>query len=340
MSTASLRRQSGGWVSAVLGRPVTLQPRRSPDEIPAARAFWDLSHLNHELPEVARFEERVVLRERDGVALSAEIYVPQGEPPFPTLLYLHGGSWCLWSPAHLRRLAMRFAAQGYVTVNLDYGLAPERPFPWAAQDAVFACRWVAENIEAYGGDASRLVIGGDSAGANLGAAAIAAHRAAADAPWVESVADHGLAGARLDFAAAVFCYGVFDFPLLFQKPDKVVDSGLIETTWNLAYLGPNFLAAHRNPLVSPIFAPGLGEFPPCYLVCGDRDALLPQTLAMTARLAEAGVLTRLSVVPGGDHEFLLLEQSVIEAREELEAIFRWLRVELDEIAPSRPADRA
>ena len=333
MDTASLRRQSGSWVSAVLGKPVTLQPRRSPDEIPAARAFWDLSHLNDALPEVARFEERVLLRERDEVALTAEIYVPNGEPPFPTLLYLHGGSWCLWSARHLRRLAMRFASQGYVTVNLDYGLAPEHPFPWAAQDVVFACRWIADNIDAYGGDASRLVIAGDSAGANLGAAAISAYRAAANASWLEAVADHGLAGARLDFSAAVLCYGVFDFPLLFQKPDKVVDSGLIETTWNLAYLGPNFLSIHRNPLVSPILAPTLTAFPPCYLVCGDRDALLPQTLAMTARLAESGVPTRLSVVPGGDHEFLLLEQSVTEARDELETIFRWLAIELNE-APS------
>ena len=334
MSTASSRRPSADWVSAVMGRPVTLQPRRSPDEIPAARALWDLSHLNEALPDVERFEERVVLRERDGVALTAEIYVPYGEPPFSALLYLHGGSWCLWGPAHLRRLAMRFASQGYVTVNLDYGLAPEHPFPWAVRDAIFACRWVAENIEAYGGDASRLVIAGDSAGANLAAAALAAYRAAPDAPWLESVAGHGLAGGRLDFAAAVLCYGVFDFPLLFQKPDKVVDSGLIETTWNLAYLGPNFLAVHRNPLVSPILAPALGAFPPCYLVCGDRDALLPQTLAMTARLAEAGVPTRLSVVPGRDHEFLLLEQTVAAAREELEAIFRWLAVELYATAPA------
>ena len=65
------------WISALLGRPVEPQPRRSVDEIPAAREFWDLSHLNTNLPEVARFEERVKLRERNGVALAAEIYVPK-----------------------------------------------------------------------------------------------------------------------------------------------------------------------------------------------------------------------------------------------------------------------
>ncbi len=320
--------KAANWVTAVLGRSVEPEPRRSPDEIPAAREFWDLSHLIRNLPDLARFEERIVLRERDGVALTAEIYVPRGEPPFPTLLYLHGGGWCLWSPAHLRRQAMLLSAGGYVTVNLDYGLAPEHPYPWGVQDAVFACRWVTRHATEYGGDPERLVVAGDSAGANLGAAAIAAYLAGADASWAEAVRNHGLDGPAIDFAAAVFLYGVFDFPLLFEEPGKVAASGLIETTWNLAYLGPNFLTVHRNPLVSPILAPDLGAFPPCYLVCGDEDALLPQSLAMTKRLAEAGVPTRLSVVPVADHEFMLLDESMPQARDEMQAVNNWLKAQL------------
>ena len=312
-------------MSAVLGRPVEPKPRRSPAEIPAARDFWDLSHLLVELPALARFEERVVLRERDGVPLTAEIYVPEGTPPFPVLLYLHGGSWCLWGPTHVRRQAMLMAASGFATINLDYGLAPEQPYPWGVQDAVFACRWAFEHGMHYGGDPTRFAIAGDSAGANLGAAAIAAHLAMPGVEWTDAVRDHGLDGHRIAFAAAAFLYGVFDFPLLFQEPGKVATSGLVETTWNLAYLGPNFVAAHRNPLVSPVLAPDLGAFPPCYLVCGDEDALLPQSLAMTKHLAEAGVPIRLSVVPGADHEFLLLDRTMPQAREELAAVIAWLR---------------
>jgi acetyl esterase len=324
--------RSGGikpanWISAVLGRPFEPQPRRSPDDIPAARAFWDLSHLIVDLPELARFEERVVLREREGIALTAEIYVPQGEAPFPTLLYLHGGSWCLWSAAHLRRQAMLMAAAGFVTINLDYGLAPELPYPWAVQDAVFACRWSVDHAAEFGGDPARLAIAGDSAGANVGTAAMAAYLAGPTAPWTEAVRGHGLDGPAIAFAAAALFYGVFDFPLLFREPGKIAASGLIETTWNLAYLGPNFLGVHRNPLVSPILAPDLAAFPPCYLACGDEDALLPQSLAMTGRLAESGVPTRLSVVPGADHEFLLLDRTMPQARDELTAAIGWLRAQ-------------
>src|SRR4051794_16944906 len=91
------------WISQLLGRDVRLAPRSSPDEIPGARAFWDLSHLNQGLPDLAAVHERVVLRDRGGEALTSEIYVPCGQGPFPTVLYMHGGGWCFWSPAHVRK---------------------------------------------------------------------------------------------------------------------------------------------------------------------------------------------------------------------------------------------
>jgi acetyl esterase len=219
---------------------------------------------------------------------------------------------------------MGFAVRGYLTFNLDYGLAPEHPFPWAVQDAIFACAWIAEHARDFGGDGSDLTLAGDSAGANIADAAVAAHLGGPDAKWARAGVGHGLGVPTLHFAACVFLYGVFDFPLLFGEPGKLEASGLIETTWNLAYLGPNFVAVHRHPLVSPVYAPTLAAFPPCYLSCGDEDALLPQTLAMARRLVEAGIPTRLSVVAGWDHEFLLLEETSPEAREELDAVGRWL----------------
>ena len=168
------------WISQLLGRNVQPAPRSSPDDIPAARAFWDLSHLNQDLPELAAVHERVVLRSRGGEDLAAEIYVPPRPGPFPTVLYLHGGAWCFWSPAHVRKLAMRIAARGYLVANLDYGLAPEHRFPWAVEDAVFAARWLAGNAGRYGGRQANLVVAGDSAGANLAAAAAVALRGETD----------------------------------------------------------------------------------------------------------------------------------------------------------------
>jgi acetyl esterase len=308
------------WISQMLGREVKLSPRKSPDEIPAARALWNLDHLNQNLPEMGRVNERVVLRTRKGVDLTAEVYVPPGKGPFPTLLYMHGGSWCLWSAAHVRKLSMRMAARGFVVVNLDYGLAPENPFPWAVEDAVYAARWVVRHIDRYQGIASKLVIGGDSAGANLASAAIVALASEPNSLGL----DDPLSDTKVDITAALLLYGIFDFPLLFSKPGKNAGAGTIETTWNVAYLGPNFVSLHRNPLVSPTTWSDISKFPPAYLSCGARDALLPQTLEMARVLTDAEVPTTVSIVADADHGFLMMADQVPSAEQELQRIIGWL----------------
>ena len=308
------------WISQLLGRDVHLPPRQSPDQIPAARQFWDLTHLNQNLPNLAAVHELVVIRTRGGTDLTAEIYVPLGQGPFPTMLYMHGGSWCVWSAAHVRKMVMRFAAAGYVVVNLDYGLAPEHRFPWAVEDTVHAVRWAAVNAHRYGGSGGDLVLAGDSAGANLAAAAIIGLKGDAGAV----LGPDSLAGTQVSVRAALLLYGVFDFPLLFTEPGKNAGTGTIETTWNLAYLGPNFVSLHRNPLVSPVYWPGIAEFPPTYLTCGARDALLPQTLRMTSALTAADVHTTVSIVGDADHGFLMLADTDEPAMQEIRRICGWL----------------
>jgi acetyl esterase len=297
-----VNRAKSGWASQLLGGNAPAAPA-SPDEIPAARASWDLSHLNRDLPALAAVHERVVMRSRGGKDLTAEIYVPPGPGEFKTLLYLHGGGWCFWSPAHVRKLAMRIAARGYVVASLDYGLAPEHRFPWAVEDTVYAAQWLARNADRYRGKRNQLILAGDSAGANLAAAAL-------------------VAGVQASLAGALLLYGVFDFPLAFSGPGA--DALPMQTTWNLGYLGPDFAGLHRNPLVSPVYAANIAAFPPCYLSCGDLDGLLPQTLSMARALTAAGVPATLSVVAGADHAFLLLADSMAAAQKELERICNWL----------------
>ena len=81
-----------------------------------------------------------------------------------TLLYLHGGAWCLHLPGTYRRLAHRLSALTGLRVLLpDYRLAPEHPFPAAVDDCFAAYRWLVDQ-----GYADRpLAIAGDSAGGSL-----------------------------------------------------------------------------------------------------------------------------------------------------------------------------
>lgn len=314
------RRDERSWLAKLLGPEFKGGPPITDVAmIPERRRAIDLSSINTNLPPLGAVHESVTLRERDGTALTAEVYVPRGTGPFPTMLWIHGGAWCVWGPADVRRTAMQIAAGGTVVISLDYGLAPERPFPWAVEDAIYGARWAARNASKYNGEDGRLAIGGDSCGATLACSAISF----LDGMAVDQPLDEGdLAGVPVEFTAALLAYGVYDFAARMSERDTT--PGTTEIMLNLAYLGTHFLSKHRNPLVSPIFAPNLDRFPPAYLNSGIDDALLPQSLAMTAAFAKAGVSTTLSVVDGVDHEFLQLDPSIPRVRDEWARIHSWL----------------
>ncbi len=309
---------NSGWMSMLAGKPVAPTRYTSVEQVVAGRGNAARPDVSESLPELAAVHEGVVLRERDGLALTAELYVPLGEPPFPALVYLHGGGWCRRSAADARYPAMHLAASGHLVLNLDYGLAPEHPFPWAVEDTVYAARWLAANGSQYGGDGGAVAIGGESAGANLSLAAIAFLVGGSGVELDEG----DLGGVEVAFSAALLAYGIFDFPLLVTEPGSNI--GSVEWMWNVAYLGPHFLGLHRNPLVSPVVAPNLERFPPTYLAVGDEDSLLSQSLAMTKALTQASVPTTLSVIEGADHAFLNLTHLLPEADREFARMRAWL----------------
>jgi acetyl esterase len=92
-----------------------------------------------------------------------------------------------------------------LVVNLDYALAPEHPFPQGLEDCVYAARWIVRHIEQFGGDPSRLAIGGGSAGGNLSACTVLALHGS------DAGLDGGdLADVQVRFRAAVLQFGVLD----------------------------------------------------------------------------------------------------------------------------------
>jgi acetyl esterase len=307
------------WLEKLLGehfKPGT--PIVDVGMIPERRKAISLAPINVDLPELAEMHEDVLLREHAGRRLTAEVYVPKGQGPFPTMLLMHGGAWCVWSSADVRRIATRVAAAGHVVVSLDYALAPEHPYPAAVEDAVYGARWTALRGSEYGGDGGPIAIGGDSCGATLACGAISFINGLDGVELDEG----DLAGRDVEFTAALLLCGVYDFASKMHERDTT--PGTTEIMFNLAYLGTRFLAKHSDPLVSPMLAPNIAAYPPCYLNVGAHDALLRQSLSMTAALAEAGVDTTLSVVPGVDHEFLLLDPTLPDVAAEWRRMLAWL----------------
>ena len=252
-------------------------------DIPSLRKFIDRNSraLNAVPPAIGAFHENVELRP----GLTADISVPKGTGPFPVVIYLHGGGWVSGSSKSHQKLGMQFAEQGYLTINLDYRLAPEHPFPAGLDDCLCASRWAVENAARYQGDSSRMAIGGDSAGGNLAAATMVA-LAAANSP--------------VKFKAGLLIYGLYDVPAVIAR-EKGSEAGL--GMMARAYLGGQNQALLEDPRISPLrsIKPGL---PPQYILCGTADFLLPESRAMAEACKAAGVPCELDIVQDMPHGFI------------------------------------
>ena len=302
------------WISALAGHDVEPPRRETLQDLIDSRAFWlSLADLSN-LPESVAVHD-ALLWDRGETRLTAEIYVPQGDGPFPLLMHVHGGGYCTGSVQNDRKVGMRLAERGFVVINPEYSLAPEHPFPRAVEDCLYTARWLASHADEYRGDRARFVFEGGSAGAGLAAAAILALSGRA-----EGLEEGDLAAVDVTPTAAVLFYGLFSFPLLLLEPGSNVGPAEL---WTRAYLGPHFTSKLRHPLASPLFA-DVSEFPPTYLSCGIEDSLLGHTLELTRALALAGVSATLSVIDGLDHSFVKLEDSEPAAARELARVHEWL----------------
>ena len=212
----------------------------------------------------------------------ARVYRPEGDGPRPTVVFLHGGGFVIGDlDTHdnvCRRLARDVDA---VVVSVDYPLAPEHPFPAAGEACYAALRHVAEHIDDFGGDAERLVVGGDSAGGNLGA--VCAQLARRD----------GLA-----LAAQLLVYPAVD--LLRDYPSRQENAtgyflSLDDMQWFAAnYLGvsdpddPRAAELATDPRLSPIHGE-LDGLAPAVVATAEFDPLRDEGNAYADALTAAGV---------------------------------------------------
>lgn len=83
------------------------------------------------------------------------------------IVFIHGGSWSSGKKDIYWWLGRNFARKGVVTVNINYGLAPDNEFGQMANDCALAVKWVQGHIAAYGGNPERIFLMGHSAGGHL-----------------------------------------------------------------------------------------------------------------------------------------------------------------------------
>lgn len=223
--------------------------------------------------------------------LPLRIYTPQGNGSFPVLVYLHGGGFALGSVASHENVTRRIARDARViVVSVEYCLAPENPFPAPLEDAYTAVRWVADNAHTFGGEATKLAVGGDSAGGNLAAAVALMAR------------DKG--GPSLGLQVLLY-------PALTMVDDEGESrrqhEGYILTAADMRQFRDWYLPDEndwRNPYVSPLEAPDLHGLPPAYIMTAAFDPLRDDGYAYAERLRAAGVPVTYRNCEGMVHGFL------------------------------------
>jgi carboxylesterase type B len=106
-------------------------------------------------------------KDADKVRHTLDVYVPKGKKDFPTVLFVHGGSWKSGNKNLYAALGQSLAADGIGCVICNYRLSPAVQHPAHVEDAAKAFAWTCENIGKYGGSKERLFLCGHSAGGHI-----------------------------------------------------------------------------------------------------------------------------------------------------------------------------
>ena len=227
------------------------------------------------------------------VALAARHYAP-AEPggPHPLLVYYHGGGFTygdLDTHDGVCRLLCRHA--GVHILSVDYRLAPEHPFPAAAEDAREALRWANANADRLGADPHRVGVGGDSAGGNL--SAVVAQLAARDggpAPVTQ-----------------ILIYPATDMTSR-RRSRELFREGFLLTDSEMDWFEDNYLGPERthaeDPRASPLRADDLSGLAPALVVTAAFDPLRDEGEDYAAALRAAGTPAVLRRFPGFIHGFI------------------------------------
>lgn len=97
-----------------------------------------------------------------------DVFSPEGgTDPLPTVVWIHGGAWISGFKEDVEPYVRMLASEGYTTVSLAYTVAPEAVYPTAVEQLNSALAHLVAHAEEYRIDPQRIVIAGDSAGANL-----------------------------------------------------------------------------------------------------------------------------------------------------------------------------
>ncbi len=277
--------------------------------------FRSLSRVGalHPLAKPSRHDVEVerdlVYGDRLGEEHRLDVWRPKDRSgPLPAVLYVHGGGFRILSKDTHWIMGLMFARAGYVVFNVNYRLAPKHPFPDGIADVCDAYRWVVKNGPSHGADVSRLVLAGESAGANLVTSLALAACFRREEPWARAVFDTNVVPkAVLPACGLLQVTEPERFPrkwphLSRMAYDQIV---MIEREY-LARRGeiPEATFDFANPL---LYLEGDAQperpLPPFFVPCGTRDPLIDDARRLAKALGSRGVTCDLKLYERELHAF-------------------------------------
>lgn len=263
--------------------------------------------------------EGVTVEKRQVADVSVRLYHPAVRRSPAALFWIHGGGLIIGRAVQNDRLCALTALElGILVVAVEYRKAPEHPFPAALDDCLAGWHWLRDEASRLGGDASRVAVGGESAGGGL-AAALAQRL-------------HDM-GETQPAAQWLFCPMLDDRTAARRDLDEtghfVWNNRLNRFGWR-SYLGVE-PGAERVPVYAvPSRHEDLSGLPPTWIGVGDIDLFYEEDREYAERLRAAGVEVTLEVVPGAPHGIAAWAADTTIAREHVSRAQVWLRQALGE----------
>ena len=242
----------------------------------------------------------------DDRVVAVRVYRPKDKTEnLPALLFIHGGCWVFCSVASHDQLCRNYAhALQCAVVSVDYGLAPERPFPHGLLDCA-AVYGALQSGNVKGIDGSRLAVAGDSAGGNLSATLCCLLK------------ERGLPQP----AAQVLLYPITDISTSTRESHQRYPKDYFFALETLQWTSACYVTSQedrKHPLVSPFLCEYLSGLAPAHVVIAECDILRDEGLAYVERLQRAGVEVEPCLYHGTVHAFMAMAGAVDLGREAFE----------------------
>jgi acetyl esterase/lipase len=216
--------------------------------------------------------------------ITFDVHSPEGDDePLPTIVWVHGGAWISGSSSNVDPYLRILAAEGYTTVGLNYTFGPDATYPTAVHQLNDALATLDSRAAEFRIDPERIVLAGDSAGAQL-ASQLAALSTNPDYARLLGI-DPALDADQL--VGVVLNCGVYDLDAM-SELTGVGAWGFKIALWG--YTGHQDWSQRSSGATMSTIDFVTADFPTTYISGGNGDALTwIQSLPMRDRLVQQGV---------------------------------------------------